>query len=87
MIEGGPTDDEVAAAKKAYLEQLKGRRSGTLGLAGLLQRGRYLDRTLTHDAELEKRIAALTTADVKAALAKHLDWKKLIIVQAGDFKK
>ena len=72
---------------QAYLEQLKGRRAGTFGLAGLLQRGLYLGRTLEHDAELEKKIAALTTADVKAALKKHFDLKKLVIVQAGDFKK
>jgi zinc protease len=87
FVKDGPTDEEVSAAKTAYLEQLKGRRAGTFGLAGLLQRGLYLGRTLEHDAELEKKIAALTTADVKAALKKHFDLKKLVIVQAGDFKK
>jgi zinc protease len=87
LLKEGPTDDEVTAAKKAYVEQIKARRAGTTGLAGVLQRGLYLDRTLAHDAELEKKIAALTTEDVKAALKKHLDAKKLIIVQAGDFKK
>ena len=40
-----------------------------------------------HARDLEKRIAALTPEDVKAAFHKVIDPKKLVIIRAGDFKK
>ena len=36
-------------------------------------------------AELEKRIAALTPEQISASLKRHLDPKKLVVVSAGDF--
>jgi zinc protease len=32
-------------------------------------------------------VAALTPEKVNAAIKKHLDYSKLIVVKAGDFKK
>ena len=46
-----------------------------------------LDPSLAYDAELEKKIAALTPDDVLAALKKHFDPRRLVIVIAGDFGK
>jgi zinc protease len=37
-------------------------------------------------ADLEKKIEALTTDQVNAALRKHIDPKKLVVVAAGDFE-
>jgi len=45
-----------------------------------------LRQLLAYEAEREKKINALTTKDVQAALQKHVDLKKLVIVRAGDFE-
>lgn len=37
--------------------------------------------------DLEKKIAALTAEEVSAAFKKYIDPAKLVIVEAGDFKK
>ena len=37
------------------------------------------------DADLEKKISTLTPEQVGAALKRHIDPKKLVIVNAGDF--
>jgi len=44
-------------------------------------------RTFAYDAELERRIAALTPEQVNAAVRKYLDYNKLTIVKAGDFSR
>ena len=38
------------------------------------------------EADLEKKIAALTPEQVKSALNRNIDPKKLVVVGAGDFK-
>ncbi len=38
-------------------------------------------------AELEKKVAALTPEQVAAAVKKHWQPAKLVIIRAGDFKK
>ena len=52
-----------------------------------MERSLRLDQTLAYDADLEKKVAALTPDDVHAALKKHFDPKRLVIVIAGDFAK
>ena len=46
-----------------------------------------MGRTLAYDAELEKKISALTAGEVNAAFRKYMDPKALVIIRAGDFKK
>ncbi len=41
---------------------------------------------MDYEADLEKKIEALTPEQVTAALQKHIDPKKLVIVSAGDFE-
>jgi zinc protease len=38
------------------------------------------------ESDLEKKIAALTPEEVKSALNRHIDPKKLVVVAAGDFE-
>jgi zinc protease len=47
----------------------------------------YLGRTFAWSKEQERQIMALTTADVVAALRKHVDPAQITIVKAGDFTK
>ena len=79
--------EEVAAAKKGYLESRKLRRTQDQALAGRLAGNLYLGRSFAWDAAFEARIAALTPAQIQSALQRHLDPLKLSIVKAGDFTR
>jgi zinc protease len=56
-------------------------------LAGRLAHYLYAKRTFAWDIEFEARIAALTPAQVHAALKRHLDPAKISVITAGDFKQ
>lgn len=83
----GPTAAELADGRKAYLESLKVGRTSDGGIAGQIVANLQLGRKFAHLAEMEKRIEALTPADVQAAFKKYLDPARLTILRAGDFKK
>jgi zinc protease len=83
----GFTAEEVAAGKKAWLqEQLVGR-SQDQALARVLGNRERFDRTMKFDENLETVMTALTPDQVNAALRRHFDPAELVIVKAGDFKK
>lgn len=86
-LNDGPTAEEVRDAQKAYLESQKVGRTRDAGIAGQVVGNLHLGRTFAHTREQERRIAALTPEDIKAAFRKHIDPHKLVIVRAGDFKK
>ena len=41
----------------------------------------------TWDGDFERRVGALTPADIRSALTKHIDPEKISFVKAGDFAK
>jgi zinc protease len=84
---GGFTAEEVSAAKAAWLQEKTVARSQDQGLAGLLLSRERWDRTLKFDDDLEKRVAALTPAQISEIFRKYVDPAGLTIVKAGDFKK
>ena len=85
LLKEGVTAEELDKAREGYLQAMKVGRSSDGALAGSLNGLRYLDRTMLWDAELEKKISELKPEQVGAALRRHIDPKKLIIVNAGDF--
>ncbi|HEV3384813.1 MAG TPA: pitrilysin family protein [Gemmata sp.] len=87
FLSEGPTESEVADAKKAFLESQKVARTSDAGIAGQIVANLNMGRKFAHTAELEKQIMALSPEDIAAAFRKHVDVKKLVIVRAGDFKK
>ncbi|MFO0925134.1 MAG: pitrilysin family protein [Pirellulales bacterium] len=87
FIEGGPTSEELADAKKAFLEASKVARTGDAGIASQIVSNLNLDRTFAFTAQQEKMIAKLTVSDIKAAFQKHINPKKLVVIRAGDFRK
>jgi len=87
LLKDGVTAEELDKAREGYLQAMKVGRSSDGALAGSLNGLRYLNRTMLWDADLEKKISALTPAQVGAALKRHIDPKKLVIVNAGDFEK
>jgi zinc protease len=87
LLKDGVTTDELEKAKQAWLQSRELSRSSDFFVTDRLERGLRLDQTLTYDAALEKKVASLTPDDVHAALKKHFDPARLVIVIAGDFGK
>lgn len=85
LLNDGISADELAKARQGYLETLKVARAGDTAILGSLAGYRYLGRTMAWQTEFEQKINALTPETVNAALRKHLDPAKLVVVVAGDF--
>jgi len=86
-VKDGFTAEEVAAAKKALLQEEVVGRSQDQTLVRLLSARERFDRTMKFDGAFETAIAGLTAEQVNSALRRHLDPAGLVIVKAGDFKK
>jgi len=86
VYDTGFTAEEVAAAKKAYLDSRMIGRSTDGALLALIASHEQLNRPFTWDADLERRIQALTPEQINAAFRKHIDPNGVSIVKAGDFK-
>ena len=54
---------------------------------GQLAGYRFLNRTLSWDADFENQIRALTPEQIVTAMRKHIDPAKIIIIKAGDFAR
>jgi zinc protease len=86
-LKDGFTAEEVATAKSGYLQGQQVTRAQDASLARKLAQYRFLDRTLAWDAELEKKISALTPEEINAAMRRFIDPSKITIIKAGDFAK
>lgn len=80
----GVTADEVAVAKKAWLEQQDNQLSDDDGLVGALARGRYLKRDWAWLEKQRAAVSAVSEADVERAINAWYKPENLIIVTAGD---
>jgi zinc protease len=87
FLKDGPTDKELADAKRAFIEAQKVGRTGDAAIAGQIVSNLNTGRTFAYAAEQERAILALTPAKVADAFRKHVDPKKLVVIRAGDFKK
>ncbi len=83
----GFSADEVEKAKKAWIQEQNVQRSSDSALVRGLAGNLFFDRTMAFDADVEKKVAALTPEQVNAAFKRNIDPSKLTIVKAGDFKK
>ena len=86
LLKDGIPAEEFNKAKEAYLLARQRQRNDDSYLASRLQRSLRLDQTLAFDAALDEKLASLKPNDVQAALKKHFDPKRLVVVVAGDFK-
>jgi zinc protease len=85
-IKDGFSAEEVETAKRGLLQARRLARTNDAQLASRLSTYLFLDRSFAWDVDFEKRIAALTPAEVQAALRRHVDPAKLAVTKAGDFK-
>ena len=86
-VNGGFTAEEVAAAKSGWLQSRTVGRSADGPLAATLAARDFDARTMAWDADLEKKVAALTPPQIQDALRRHVVVASMSIVKAGDFKK
>jgi zinc protease len=85
-VAGGFSADEVGAAKKAVLDELRVSRSQDASLLTLILRRDDAGRTLAWDEQMDAKLGALSADQVNAAFRRHVDASALSIVKAGDFK-
>jgi zinc protease len=78
---------EIQDAKSGWLQSRQVSRSQDAGLARTLTQDLYLARTLAWDADLEKKVQALTGEQITAAMRRSIDPAKITIMKAGDFAK
>jgi zinc protease len=86
MIKSGVTEQELAEAKKAYFEQFKVQCADDRMLTFLLGSALHAGRTFTYYSNLQEKITALAPQQVSDAFRKYVQPKRLVTVQAGDFK-
>jgi zinc protease len=87
VIANGFTAEELDAAKKSWLQSRQVSRAQDRELAGRIANERFHDRTMAFDAELEKKVMALSPAQLQTAFKKYVDPAHLSFFRAGDFKK
>lgn len=86
MINEGITEEELKDAKSGYLQSRATARAADGRLAGMLSSDLYLGRTMAFSKKMDDAIAALSVAQVNAAMKKYLSVDKATTVKAGDFK-
>jgi zinc protease len=86
LLRDGVTKDELDQGKQGYLQAQKVGRSSDSALLGILANLSHVGRTMAFQAELEKKIQDLTPEQIVAALRRHIEPKKLVIVTAGEFE-
>ena len=86
-VRDGFTATEVAEAKAALLQQRRLARTQDPALAAGLVQQAYLDRTFAYAAKIDAALAAVTPAEVNAALRKYVKPDAFAFVYAGDFAK
>ena len=87
MLASGFTEAELKDARNGWLQNRSVSRSQDRELVARLSTYLYLGRTLEWDADFEKRVSALRTADVNAAVKRWIKPDGLSVVEAGEFEK
>jgi zinc protease len=85
LLKDGIPADEFEKARQAVLLSRQRQRNDDSYIASRLERSLRMDQTLAYDAQIDAKYAALTPDDVHAALKRHFDPKRVVIVVAGDF--
>jgi zinc protease len=86
-LKDGFTEQEVAGARRALLEERRNNRAQDGVITGALAQQAYLGRTFAESARIDAAIDAANVATVNAALRKHLTPEKIAWAFAGDFAK
>ncbi len=86
-VRDGFTDQEVAEAKKGFLQSQAVARAQDRVISASWIKKLELNRDWKFNKEMEDKINALTTAQVNAVLKKYIKPDQITYVLAGDLKK
>jgi len=87
LLKNGFSDAEIAAGKVSWQQNQQLNREQNATLAGSLVNNAHYGRTLAWTADLEKKVQALTSQQISAAIRKYIDPAALTVMKGGDFKK
>jgi zinc protease len=87
LLKDGITETELGEATKGWVQSQTVSRAQDNELANQLTGLAFEDRDIQFQADIEKRVTALTAPQITEALRRHLNPDMLSIYQAGDFKK
>ena len=87
LLKNGFSDAEIAAGKVSWQQNQQLNREQNATLAGSLVNSAHYGRTLAWTADLEKKVQALTSQQISAAMRKYIDPATLTVMKGGDFKK
>ena len=87
VVAEGFKAEEIAEAKKGWLQERQVGRASDRELCTLLAEHANLGRTMAWEAELERLVLALGNDEVQAAMKKHVDPARISVVESGDFAK
>ena len=87
LLKNGFSEAEIAAGKVSWQQNQQLNREQNATLAGSLVNNAHYSRTLAWTADLEKKVQALTSPQISAAMRKYIDPAALTVMKGGDFKK
>lgn len=82
-LASGPTQEELDNAKRELAGSFPLSTASNAAIVGQLGSMGFYDLPLSHLEDFMREVQALSTEQVKAAMAKHLDPEALVIVTAG----
>lgn len=86
MCKEGVTEKEFDEARQGWLNSQMARFVQDGAIAGTLSSNINNKRTMAYYSELESKVRGLSPEQIGATFRKHIDPKKLQIVEGGDFK-
>lgn len=86
IVSEGITQQELDAARTAWLQQRVQMRANDGFLASMFAAQYLTGRTMAFEQQVDDKVKALTVNDVNAALRRHINLGRISSVKAGDFK-
>lgn len=86
ILKDGITQEELDAAKSAWLQQRQQMRANDGAIASMLSNQYITGRTFAFEGRMDEMVRALTVDQVNAAMRRYISLSKISSVKAGDFK-
>jgi zinc protease len=85
ILRDGYTAEEIEEAKYSWSQEQLAARASDSTLMSTLVTNLHYDRTMQWHADLEAKVQALTSEQIRAAMNRHLDLDAMTIMKGGDF--
>jgi zinc protease len=83
----GFMEDELKKSSSSLMEQRRTRLGSNEALSGMINNYLQDERNLDDFTKFEEAVKKLTVAEVNAAIRKHVDMGKMVLIYGGDFDK